>query len=84
MDEQQSISFENDIRPLFREIDMDHMRGFDVFLGDYDYMSKRENAVMVRDFLSGQRQPQMPPGGPFWPQEHLDLLERWIVAGCPK
>ncbi len=78
---EQSVSFASDIRPLFRRIDVDHMRPLNVFLDDYEYMSKKENAILVRDFISGDKQPQMPPDAP-WPQDRIDLLSRWIDSGC--
>ncbi|MBV9233587.1 MAG: hypothetical protein JO030_06040 [Candidatus Eremiobacteraeota bacterium] len=84
MHEQRSPSFEADIRPLFRDLDVEHMRPLNVFLDDYGFMSKPENATMVLDFLTGKKEPKMPPGGPFWSQEQLDLLARWMDAGYPK
>lgn len=76
-----AVSFERDIKPLFRQVDIDHMSGFDVLLDDYDYMSNAQNAHAVLQFLKGARQPQMPPGGPFWSDEQLGLLSRWIEGG---
>jgi hypothetical protein len=76
-----AVSFDRDIKPLFRQVDVDHMSGFDVLLDDYDYMSNAENAQAVLEFLNGKRQPQMPPGGPFWSGEQLGLLSRWIEGG---
>lgn len=75
------VSFERDIKPLFRQIDIDHMSGFGVLLDDYGYMSDEKNAQGVLDSLDGTRQPQMPPGGPFWSVEQLALLRRWIEQG---
>lgn len=83
MADQQSISFEADIRPLFREVDIEHMRPMDVLLDDYQYMSQRANAELVHDFLSGKKQPQMPPDDP-WSVEQVELFARWMQAGCPK
>jgi hypothetical protein len=81
--EKSGISFAGDVRPMFRQIDIDHMRGLNVFLDDYAFMSQPENAARVRDFLSGKEQPQMPPGGPFWTPEQLARLSQWIDQGCP-
>jgi hypothetical protein len=33
------VSFKNDIKPLFRPIDVDHMKRYGVVLDDYAYMS---------------------------------------------
>jgi hypothetical protein len=79
------VSFANDIRPLFRPIDIAHMLPFDVRLDDYEYMSDaagdHRNARLVGECLSGTRQPRMPIGGPFWTPEQLALYERWMSGG---
>lgn len=77
-----AVSFERDIKPLFRKIDIDHMSGMDVMLDDYAYMSDKQNAQAVLEFLDGTRQPQMPPGGPFWSVEQIGLFSRWMEQGC--
>lgn len=76
-----SVSFERDIRPLFRPVDIKHMAGMDVLLDDYAFMSDPKNAKAVFEYLSGTQQPQMPPGGPFWSEEQLDLFARWMEEG---
>ncbi|HLI97804.1 MAG TPA: hypothetical protein VKT72_17175 [Candidatus Baltobacteraceae bacterium] len=77
-----SVSFERDIRPLFRPIDIEHMSGMDVPLDDYSFMSDKENAQNVLEYLNGKKQPQMPPGGPFWSEDQLSLFARWMEQGC--
>jgi len=79
------VSFANDIRPLFRPIDLAHMTPLEVRLGDYDYMSDatddHRNARAVGAFLSGAREPRMPVGGPFWTAAQLALYQRWMTDG---
>jgi hypothetical protein len=75
------VSFSGDIAPLFRPTDVEHMRVFGVFLDKYEWMSQASNARNVYRHLTGQLQPQMPLGGPFWGQQQLDLLKRWIDEG---
>jgi len=77
----QSLSFERDIRPLFRPVDVKHMSAMDVLLDDYTYMSDAQNAKAVLEWLNGTRQPQMPPGGPFWSEEQLNLFSQWMEQG---
>jgi hypothetical protein len=77
----QSLSFARDIRPLFRPIDLEHMSALGVLLDDYSYMSDEQNAKAVLEYLNGTRQPQMPPGGPFWSEEQLSLFSRWMEQG---
>lgn len=78
------VSFERDIKPLFRPIDLEHMEPMDVFLDDYDYMSDPGNAQNVHDWLTGAKEPQMPIGGPYWSKEQLDLFSRWMSGGYKK
>lgn len=77
-----SVSFAKDIKPLFREMDVDHMEPLGVSLDDYKYMSDaagdHANAKAVLDTLKEQT---MPPGGPFWTQEQLDLFSKWMADG---
>jgi hypothetical protein len=80
-----SVSFAQDIRPLFRTDDIEHMSPYGVQLDNYTYMSDpgqhHKNAQAVQDFLTGKRKPRMPIGGPFWTAEELDLYDRWMTGG---
>lgn len=77
-----SVSFERDIRPMFRDVDIDHMEGMGVLLADRSWMSEPENAKRVYDFLTGDEEPRMPPGGPYWEEQQLKKLSDWIEGGC--
>ena len=84
-----SVSFEKDILPLFRPMDIQCMRGRSVFLADYGYMSAKEaggifaHAITVMSFLNGTATgPQMPFGGPYWSRQSLHLFQSWIDGGC--
>ena len=76
------VSFVHDIKPLFRQIDIDHMKRFNVSLDDYTYMSDPTgdyaNAQVVEDRLTSQ---SMPPGGPYWSNEQLSLYKQWKSDG---
>ena len=76
------VSFFKDVRPMFREVDIDHMKVHGVRLDDYQYISDATsnyaNAKAVQDSLAGQT---MPPGGPFWTAEQLDLYGKWRTDG---
>lgn len=76
-----SVSFARDIRPLFREVDFDHMEGFGVSLADHAWMSDPENAKRVYDFLTGDEKPRMPPDGPYWSEEQLKTFSAWVKGG---
>jgi hypothetical protein len=70
------LSFEQDIKPLFRQKDRDAMlAAFDLF--DYDDVVEKADAI-VGSLRSGQ----MPCDG-AWPAEQVDKLQQWIGAGMP-
>ena len=57
------VSFASDVRPLFRSVDIEHMKGMDILLDDYKYMSdatnQYENAKRVYDSLTGKTEPRI-------------------------
>lgn len=77
-----SVSFAKDILPMFRQIDIDHMKRGRVLLDDYAYMSDpandHRNAQAVEDTLVNK---SMPPGGPFWSDQQLALYKQWRIDG---
>jgi len=84
------VSFARDIAPLFDARDVACMARFDVHLGDAGYMSDatgddkfadHANARNVYARLTGVATPQMPLGGPFWPDAQLQLFDQWMSDG---
>lgn len=77
-----AVSFAQDIRPMFRPIDVEQMKAYDVLLDDYAYMSDpshdHHNAQAVEDTLVDQ---SMPPGGPYWSDQQLSLFKQWRSDG---
>jgi hypothetical protein len=70
------LSFERDIRPLFRAKDRDAMlSAFDLF----EYADVVENADAI---VGAVRSGQMPCDG-AWPDAQVDALQGWIDAGKP-
>lgn len=79
-------SFKLHIRPLFRDLDVDHMANLGPFgsidLNDPGAVADKSQQILAR--LRDEIDP-MPPavdGGP-WPQEWIALFERWIAEGHP-
>ena len=77
------VSFERDIRPLFRAVDISHMKSHGIKLHDYTFMSDPDNANKVLGTLSPHDgdPPSMPPGGPYWTAEQLALFAQWQKEG---
>ena len=70
------LSFDRDIKPLFRAKDRDSMmQAFDLF--DYDDVVENADAI-VGSLRSGQ----MPCDG-AWPASQVDTLQQWIGQGKP-
>jgi hypothetical protein len=77
------VSFAADIKPLFRAVDISHMKPLGVELENYTYMSNPENANRVLATLSPHNgePPSMPPGGPYWTEGQLALFVQWQKDG---
>ena len=77
------VSFAADIKPLFRAVDISHMRRFHVELDNYTYTSNPDNADRVLAALSPHdgEPPTMPPGGPYWTGAQLALFAEWQKNG---
>ena len=71
----QSVSFEQDIKPLFRSTDRESMTfAFDL----WDVSDVRSNADAI---LARLRAGTMPCDG-RWPSENVELFGRWIATGA--
>ena len=77
------VSFVADIKPLFRDVDVSHMKRFHVELDNYTFMSNPNNANRVLAAISPHdgEPPTMPPGGPYWTADQLALFGRWQNEG---
>ena len=68
------VSFAQDIKPLFREMDRDSMTfAFDLWA--YEDVRAHADAILGR-----LRNGSMPCDG-VWPDEQIQLFQRWIDAG---
>jgi hypothetical protein len=71
------VSFETDVRPLFRERDRSSMEfAFDLWSAD----DVSQNADAILDRLKAGT---MPCDG-AWPKAQVDLFERWVASGKPR
>jgi hypothetical protein len=73
---QSAAEFERDIRPLFRDKDVESMStAFDLS----SYVDVRAHADRI---LATVTDGSMPCDGP-WPAERVELFRGWVAAGCP-
>jgi len=70
------VSFERDIKPLFRERDRKAM----LFL--FDLWSRNDVNRYANRILPAVRAGVMPCDG-HWPAEHVELFKRWMDTGAP-
>ena len=71
-----AVSFARDIRPLFRDNDIDSMKDF----GDFDLSQVgdvRAHAALIYERLADQT---MPCDGP-WSERQIALFKRWMEEG---
>lgn len=70
------ISFDADIKPLFREKDRDSMRrAFDL----WSYADVEAHAERIAERL---KDGSMPCDG-AWPSERVEVFQRWVEEGMP-
>lgn len=71
------LSFERDIRPLFREKDRDRMEfAFDL----WNYDDVREYAPQILERLEDGDM----PCDEEWPRDQIDMFKNWMDAGTPE
>jgi hypothetical protein len=73
---EEPISFEKDVKPLFREGDRRSMKwAFDLW--SHGDVARNSDAILER-----LRDGTMPCDG-GWADEQIDLFQRWVAAGTP-
>ena len=74
---EETVSYQQDVRPLFREKDRERMEfAFDL----WSYQDVKENADAILERLSDG---DMPCDG-AWPDEQVALFRRWVEGGTPE
>jgi hypothetical protein len=80
-----TTSFNRDILPLFRPVDVEHMTTFGVDLSTYETV--KDGAQTILDRLT-QADPQLevmpPPPHQPWTKAQTDLFKRWMAEGFPE
>jgi hypothetical protein len=72
--DQDPLSFETDVKPMFRERDRSSME-FAFDLWSHDDVSEHADAILAR--LNAGTMPC--DGG--WPRSQVDLFQRWVENG---
>jgi len=77
------VGFAKDIRPLFKQLDIDHMKWF-CDLGSYDDVKLHAQEILNR--LKATSGPVMPPppskgGDGPWSTDNIALFQSWVDGG---
>jgi hypothetical protein len=72
------MSFEQDVKPLFRERD----RGAMLNVAKFDLWQRDDVAENAEAILKRLEDGSMPCDG-AWPSEQVDVFRRWVDAGKP-
>jgi hypothetical protein len=76
-----AVSFAQNVRPLFTDMDVEHMKEGGVLLDDYDYMRDPAHAQKVLDAVSAGTMPPPDSGEPPWPPDSVQLFRDWMDGG---
>ena len=76
-----AVSFAQDVRPLFTDMDIAHMKNFGVALDDFGYMRDPAHAQKVLDAVSAGAMPPSSSGEPSWSPDNVQLFRDWVAGG---
>ena len=76
-----AVSFAHDIRPLFTDMDVAHMKNAGVRLDDVAYMRDPGHAQNVLNAVSSGAMPPGSSGEPRWSPERVQLFQDWMASG---
>ena len=74
-DPQSTVSYAADIRPLFRQLDIDSMRKAKLDLASYDDVVAWANQIL------GKLEAGAMPCDGAWQAERVELFRRWVDQG---
>lgn len=76
--ESDGLSFESDVKPLFRERDRGTMLG----VANFDLWKREDVAENSQAILKRLEDGSMPCDG-AWPADRVETFRRWVEAGMP-
>jgi hypothetical protein len=74
-----ATNFENDIRPMFTDMDVDHMQAFGIDLSSA--ASVKEHAAAIYATVSQGSMPPPGSGEARWTPEMCERFKRWMEQG---
>ena len=76
-----AVSFAANIKPMFTDMDIAHMKNFGVFLDDFGFMHDPANAQKVLNAVSSGAMPPSNSGETSWSPDQVELFRNWITDG---
>lgn len=81
MTESRALSFAADIRPLFTDTDVRHMKSHGLDLSSCDAVAKQAKSIFT--VVTAGTMPPPADGGKRWSEEMCETLRQWMDQGCP-
>jgi Ferritin-like len=78
-----TTGFARDVRPLFRQKDIDHMKPHRLDLTNYDAVKAQAKDISAKLKGIGVGQPMPPPPDPPLSPDQIALFDAWRSEGCP-
>ena len=76
-----AVSFATNIKPMFTDMDIAHMKNFGVLLDDFGFMRDPANAQKVLNQVSSGAMPPSNSGETPWSPDQIELFRNWITDG---
>jgi len=80
MTDSAALSFEKDIRPMFTDLDIDHMKAAGIDLSDARSVAAYSEAIYAT--VSDGSMPPPSSGEPSWTAEMCERFNEWRNGGC--
>jgi hypothetical protein len=77
----QALSFAKDIRPMFTDLDVAHMKRAGMDLSNKDDVAK--HAAAIYKMVSEGNMPPPNAGEGRWSPEMCERFKQWQIQGCP-
>jgi hypothetical protein len=75
------LSFAKDIRPMFTDMDVEHMKPLGMDLSDYADVKAKSDAIY--EVVSYGSMPPRGSGEDRWSAETCERFKQWRDQGCP-
>ena len=81
MADETALSFARDIRPLFTDVDVEHMKRFNLDLSDHDSVAEHADAILGT--VTSGKMPPPGEGRERWTGLMCATFQQWMEQGCP-